>query len=140
LTVIPACPSFADVLQTIEQCLQAIIDVHGRSKRGRGEFVAESCVRLIQTRYMDDLTLESVSEMYHFNSSYFSTLFRSATGMTSSELLIETRLNRAKQLLSDASCNLKVYALAEQCGYRDSKYLCRLFRKHTGVSPEVFRG
>ncbi|MBD2868850.1 response regulator transcription factor [Paenibacillus arenilitoris] len=140
LTVIPASPSFAAVLRTVEECLQALGDVHSRSKRGRGEFVAESCIKLIQTRYMDDLTLESVSEMYHFNASYFSTLFRSATGKTFSELLIETRLNRAKELLSDASCNLKIYAIAEQCGYRDSKYFCRLFRKHTGVSPEVFRG
>jgi two-component system response regulator YesN len=101
--------------------------------------VAEACVRLIQERYMDDLTLESVSGMFHFNSSYFSTLFRTHTGKTFSELLIETRLNRAKELLSDTACNLKIYGIAEQCGYRDAKYFCRLFRKHTGVSPEVFR-
>lgn len=111
----------------------------GEQKRGRSELVVEACVRLIQEKYREELTLESVAESFYFNASYFSTLIRSHTGSTFSELLLATRMNRAIELLSDRTCNLKIYEIAERCGYRDAKYFCRLFRKHMGVSPDSYR-
>jgi len=110
-------------------------------KRGRNEHVIESCIRIIQSRYREDLTLESLAEQFYFNPSYFSVLFKSHTGRSFSEYLTETRIRRAKQLLAKPDGpQLKIYDIAEQCGYRDTKYFHRIiFKKTVGVSPEAYR-
>lgn len=133
------------VLQRFEAETSAAPDVAGGaqplppSKRGRSEIAVDACIRLIQERYMDDLTLEAMAERFYFNASYFSTMFKQQTGRTFSELLTETRMQRAKELLADPNGAWKVYEVAERCGYRDTKYFCRIFKKTVGAPPEAYR-
>lgn len=133
------CSHFRELITLLDSFVHELNIAQLRLKRGRSEFAAEACTTYLQEHYAEDLTLESVSERYHFNPSYFSTLFKQHTGRTFSEFLTETRLTQARKLLADSECPLKIYQIAEQCGYRDAKYFCRLFRKTTGVSPERFR-
>ena len=86
---------------------------------------------------MENLSLESVASRYHFNVSYFSTMFKNRTGKSFSDYLIEVRMKRAKELL--AGREMKIYEIAACCGYRDTKYFARVFKKHAGMSPENFR-
>lgn len=133
------CSHFRELIALLDSFVHELNIAQLRLKRGRSEFAAEACTAYLKEHYAEDLTLESVSERYHFNPSYFSTLFKQHTGSTFSEFLTETRLTQAQRLLADPDCPLKIYQIAEQCGYRDAKYFCRLFRKVTGVSPERFR-
>ncbi|MFC4099462.1 response regulator [Paenibacillus xanthanilyticus] len=136
---IPHSDSYFAVLALVEarylelgQSLQSL-------KRGRGEFIAESCVQLIRERFMEDLMLETIAEQFYFNPSYFSSMFKSHTGKTFSEFLTDTRMKHAKALLADTDAPLKIYDVAERCGYRDTKYFSRVFKSHVGVSPEAYR-
>ncbi|WP_158602411.1 response regulator transcription factor [Cohnella endophytica] len=138
-TEIPACETYFAVLSVMEARLLDLSHALQSTKRGRSEYAMESCVRLIQERYMEELTLEVVAERYYFNSSYFSTMFKSYTGRSFSEYLTEARMKKARELLGDSDSVLKVYAVAELCGYRDTKYFCRLFKKHVGMTPEAYR-
>ncbi|MFB9327962.1 response regulator [Paenibacillus aurantiacus] len=136
---IPHSDSYFAVLALVEarylelgQSLQSL-------KRGRGEYIAESCVQLIRERFMEDLMLETIAEQFYFNPSYFSSMFKTHTGKTFSEFLTDTRMKHAKALLADAATPLKIYDVAERCGYRDTKYFSRVFKSHVGVSPEAYR-
>ena len=46
-------------------------------------------------------------------------------------------MRRAKELL--AAGRLKIYEIAEQCGYRDTKYFTRMFKRQVGLSPENYK-
>lgn len=136
---IPNSDSYFAVLALVEarylelgQSLQGL-------KRGRGEWIAESCVQLIRERFMEDLMLETIAEQFYFNPSYFSSMFKNHTGKTFSEFLTDTRMKHAKALLADTEAPLKIYDIAERCGYRDTKYFSRVFKSHMGVSPEAYR-
>lgn len=136
---LPACETMFALLSVLEARLLEVRGELQDKKRGRGEYAAEATIRLIQSRYMEELTLENLAEQFYFNPSYFSTLFKNYTGRTFSEILTETRINRAKELLSDPECTLKIYDIAERSGYRDTKYFGRIFKRYVGVSPEAYR-
>ncbi|WP_059051313.1 response regulator transcription factor [Paenibacillus senegalimassiliensis] len=136
---LPACETMFALLSALEARLLEVRRELQDKKRGRGEYAAEATIRLIQSRFMEELTLENLAEQFYFNPSYFSTLFKNYTGRTFSEMLTETRINRAKELLSDPECTLKIYDIAERSGYRDTKYFGRIFKRYVGVSPEAYR-
>ncbi|MBB3111744.1 two-component system response regulator YesN [Paenibacillus phyllosphaerae] len=137
---IPNSDSYFAVLALVEARYLELAQSLQQMKRGRGEYVAESCVQLIRERFMEDLMLENIAEQFYFNPSYFSSMFKNHTGMTFSEFLTDTRIKHAKELLADAENALKIYDVAERCGYRDTKYFSRVFKSHVGVSPEAYRG
>jgi two-component system response regulator YesN len=134
-----ACESDYAIMVLLEAQLVELSQYLQGMKRGRGEFVIESCLKLIHEYYQEDLTLEKVARRYYFNPSYFSTLFKNYTGRTFTDYLTDTRMNQAKALLSDPDAIHKVYDIAELCGYRDAKYFNRMFKKLTGVTPETYR-
>jgi LacI family transcriptional regulator len=53
------------------------------------------------------------------------------------EQLRQIRLARAKSMLLHT--NLRVVAIAEQCGFQTAHNLCRVFRHGVGVTPKQFR-
>lgn len=66
---------------------------------------------------------------------------RSLLGVSAAQLIIEARMRHALLLLdgcSDEDC--PVAEVARRCGYSDTYYFQRVFKKHHGVSPAEYRG
>ena len=93
--------------------------------------------RYLQEHYNETVRLEDVTEQLGFNSAYFSTLFKKETGKTFSEYLIELRISRARNLLTDTSD--PVADISEQVGYTDLKYFSKIFKRKTGLTPSEYR-
>lgn len=62
------------------------------------------------------------------------------TGHSFSEHVVEHRLRRAWQLLSDPLCNLKIASVAFECGFNDLSHFNRSFRRRFGETPTSVRG
>lgn len=137
VTEIPACDSYGELLALLESQIRDLHQALRNMKQGKNEIIMEQCLSWIQENYMEDLTLEMAAEQFAFNPSYFSTLIKSRTGKSFSDHITEARMRRAKQLLRDG--HLKIYDIAAQCGYRDTKYFCRVFKKQNGLSPEAYK-
>lgn len=93
--------------------------------------------KYVAEHYGEDLSLSSVAASSGLNPCYFSTIFKRHTKIGFSEYLNNVRINAAKKLLAES--DLKVYQIAEACGYHDSYYFNRIFKKVTGLSPGDFR-
>ncbi len=63
--------------------------------------------------------------------------FKIQTGMSPMECLNNMRLSKACRLLRETSFEVKNVAIA--CGFHDSNYFARQFRKTIGTSPKQFR-
>ncbi|WP_106767406.1 response regulator transcription factor [Paenibacillus faecalis] len=137
LVSISGCESFSNLMTILDIYLTEAHRYWQRQKEDKRELVIDSCMELIHERFMDNLTLEAIAARYHFNVSYFSTMFKNYTGKNFSDYVIEVRMKKAKALLSES--DMRIYEIAAHCGYRDTKYFARVFKKHTGVSPEKFR-
>lgn len=134
---IPACDSYAKLMALLEAQLGDLHQSLRNVKQGKSDIIMDQCLSWIHENYMEDLTLEKAAEQFFFNTSYFSTLIKTRTGKSFSDHIIEARMKRAKELLGAG--NLKIYEVATQCGYRDTKYFCRMFKKQIGLSPEAYK-
>jgi len=91
----------------------------------------------IAEHYGEDLSLSSVAASAGISPCYFSTIFKRYAKVGFSEYLNTVRINAAKKLLVES--DLKVYQIAEACGYHDSFYFNRIFKKVTGLAPGDFQ-
>ncbi|WP_312652218.1 response regulator [Proteiniclasticum sp.] len=93
--------------------------------------------KYMEDHYMNNLSLDEVSQKVGFSSNYFSALFKKETGVTFIEHLSEIRMNSAKELLKEK--DLRIADICEMVGYTDVKYFTRSFIRRTGLKPNEYR-
>ena len=91
----------------------------------------------IKENYNKSISLEDISSITGFNSTYFSSMFKKETGEKFIDYLVNTRIENAKLLLLNT--DFKVSEVAEEVGYSDIKYFTKVFKKKTGLNPTEFR-
>ena len=91
----------------------------------------------IEKHYGDfDLNLNVICSYVCVSISHFSTIFKNYTGDTFMEVLMRTRMQKAKELLENTS--LKNSEISEKVGFRDPHYFSIAFKKATGKSPKEY--
>ena len=109
--------------------------------RWRNEGVVRRAVALAgetwETEETPPPTLARAARAVGVSANHLNRLLRQQTGLTFRQLLIQRRIELAKTLLrnGDESCT----EIAMTCGFGDSNYFARLFRRKTGVTPSEFR-
>lgn len=111
---------------------------HISSRRGAAGYEwIDKCKQYLETRYGEDLTLESVAQHFYFSPSYFSATFKNQAGIGFIDYLSHIRLAKAKEQLRRT--NDKVYEISRRVGYKDSGYFIRVFKKNVGMTPDEYR-
>lgn len=100
------------------------------------DWVAET-IAFMQHMIQEKLSVEEMADRLNLSASYFSTLFRKATGLPPLEYFIQLKLQNACLLLTEKG--LKVKEVAEAIGYDDPFHFSRLFKKHLRVSPLAYK-
>ena len=95
--------------------------------------IVKNAAEYISQNFSEDITLATVADHLHVNTSYLSTLFRQVTGMTFKEHLNRVRIEEAARLLSNTDYPVMEIAIA--CGYKDQSYFTKVFKKLTGLTP-----
>ena len=103
----------------------------------RSQALFEAVRDYIDENYAMPLTRESVAQAFYISPNYLSHLFQKTGAIGFNEYLNHTRLEHAKTLLK--GYDLKIKEVAHSCGFVDSNYFCRLFRKNTERSPSEYR-
>lgn len=115
------------------EVFQTLADANSSS----GQRQARLALDYIQKNYMDpDLSLNSICSYLNISTSYFSTIFKELTGETFTEVLIRTRMEKAKELLENTT--MKNYEIAEKVGFADPHYFGISFKKMTGCTPTEY--
>ncbi|EQC2552352.1 AraC family transcriptional regulator [Enterobacter cloacae] len=123
------------VLSLLSHCRDLLGSEIHTDSRSRALFEA---IRLfIDEHHASALTRDSVAEAFYISPNYLSHLFQKTGNVGFNEYLTQTRLEHARQLLK--GYDLKIKDIAARCGFMDSNYFCRLFRKHTERSPSEYR-
>lgn len=87
--------------------------------------------------YYRSITLEEIGAKLHVTPEYLGTLFRREVGVSFSNYIKKYRINKAKELL--CGTEMKLYQIAEEVGYTDSKYFSKVFKEMTGQLPTEYR-
>jgi len=121
------------------QLLDLLIENHYKNKESECLYI-ERCIKeiahYIETKYMENLSLETLSQKAGLTPSYFSKLFKQRMGISPNKYISELRIKRAKELMVSQKCSIKDIAL--QVGYTDEFYFSNKFKSFVGVSPTVY--
>lgn len=86
--------------------------------------------------YGEEVTLEEIAESADISKSEALRCFKAGLQTTPMAYLTQYRLNCAKDLLQKGQDN--VMEIAVKCGFDNSSYFCKVFKKHLGISPLEF--
>ncbi len=86
-----------------------------------------------------DLSLKWIAENYlYMNVDYVSKRFFKETGQKFSKYLTDTRIQKAKELLSSSETD-KIQNIARQIGLENNpQYFSQIFKKNTGMTPSQY--
>lgn len=104
-----------------------------------GRLLHPEIVRILEfmeQHFSEPLGVAEFAEQAGLSLSRFSAIFRAETGSSPMQFFNAVRLGRAQGFLLDGAT---VEEASRRSGFSSVQYFCRVFRKHTGVSPGSFR-
>ncbi len=99
--------------------------------------IARMITAYFKENYMKKISVEELSHYTYLSTTYVTKIFKEETGSTPINYLISIRMNKAKDLLQDQTLSVK--EVAKSVGYDDPYYFSKLFKKHCGISPTLYR-
>ena len=94
-------------------------------------------IRYIDSNYMNDISLETVSAATGYSRNYICTVFRKDCGFTVSTYLNYIRVFHAAEMITYGDYTLQQICTA--VGFNDLSYFTKIFRKIVGVPPGQYR-
>lgn len=93
--------------------------------------------RYIKQNLNKRLTRDELSEYVHLNESYLSRLFHKETGMSLSDYILQERMKKAGELISET--DEPIYEIANQLCYDNFSYFSKMFKKVYNITPQEYR-
>lgn len=94
-------------------------------------------VKYIQANYHEDIRVQQLADLEHYNLSYYCEWFQKHYGLSPMSYIRNLRIDAAKRMLE--STDHTILQIAQQIGYQHQSTLTRLFQEHAGVPPAEYR-
>ncbi len=91
----------------------------------------------MQENYAEPLSRDSVASLFNISANHLSRLFSQQGMMSFVDYVRWVRMAKARTILQ--KYHLPVGEVAKRCGYADSDYFSRLFRRQFGLTPGEYR-
>ena len=91
----------------------------------------------IEENFKTKISLDDIATALHASGSYLSRLYKSKTGKNLFDVILDKRIEAAKEYL--VQTDMRTYEISEAVGIEDSGYFSKMFKKKTGMSPKEFR-
>ena len=131
ITTIPRAVKY--VKRQFEQYYSAL------SRRNNYSDYVNKVIGIINRDYMDStLNVESLAASISLSAARLRYIFKNETGETIHQYITNVRIEKAKQLLLDGK-KRKFDDIAKSVGYLSGKYLSRVFKRETGMTPENYK-
>ena len=99
--------------------------------------VLENIINYIDNNYSDtNLSLKKVADIFAYTDKYLSHLFKERMQMNFNQYLTRLRIQRSVELMTAGERNISDIAYA--CGYEDSVYFAKVFKKIMGCTPREY--
>ncbi len=96
-----------------------------------------AAIRRMQAEPTREWSLAELAAEAGMSAPYFCEVFRKQVGCAPKQFAIRQRIQLACALMQEA--HLTIAQIAVRLGYEDPYYFSRLFRRHTGQSPQAYR-
>lgn len=91
----------------------------------------------IHSHYAEELSLNMLAQKFYISNYYLSHQFKDVTGFTLSDYIQMTRVRNVQAML--VGTQIPITEASLRCGFNSFSQFNRIFRKHIGVAPSVYR-
>jgi two-component system response regulator YesN len=125
---------YDEMMVQLQKRLQDLTEKLGKSD---SLSVMKQMTDFIERHYSENIKLETLADLFNYNSGYLGKMFKNYTGEHFNTYLDQVRIQHAIELLQEG---LKVHQVSERVGYANVDYFHSKFKKYKGVSPSSFKG
>lgn len=100
------------------------------------DLYVKKAVEFINMNYSRKMSVEEMTKFLGLSRKYFSKIFKGITNTTPKEYLMNYRVNKACELMSEHS--LSISNIARSVGYDDPLLFSKIFKKIKGLSPREY--
>jgi AraC family transcriptional regulator len=100
----------------------------------------------IKANLTQDLSILDLATLTGMSESHFSRSFKRSVGIAPYQYLMQQRVERAKQLLSQRCSRgagfpptIAISTIALDCGFANQTHLTKVFRQMTGMTPKAYQ-
>lgn len=102
------------------------------------KYLVEKITDYFEDHYAEKISLDRIAGNMYLSTFYVSRIFKAETGNTPIHYLIDIRLTKAYNLLTQ-NLEMSIQEIAAQVGYEDAYHFSKLFKKKYGVAPSAVR-
>ena len=95
--------------------------------------IIEPAIRMIRDGYSQSITVDRLADACRISKYHFCRVFKIVTGMSAIQYLNSYRLKIADIILANTEHHIS--DIASMCGFDDTSYFCRSYKKHFGKTP-----
>ena len=110
-------------------------DISGQSYNDRSGI--KRVIDYMQENLNRGFSFSDISKVANYSPYYFIRIFKSETGKSPYEYLLELRMQKAKDLLEDN--NHTITEICFMCGFNNPSHFTLSFKKRSGVTPTAYR-
>ena len=97
-----------------------------------------SIISFIEENYHQPINLDDIASSCGMTKEHICGVFKKNMNQTINHFLTNVRIIHARVELLQFP-EKKIHQIADSCGFQDSSYFCKVFKKNVGYSPEQFR-
>lgn len=94
-------------------------------------------IKYLEENYQKEYCLEDVAQAANLSPYHFIRVFKSQTGKTPYELLMNIKMKKAKEMLMDSSKTIT--EISSLLVFSSSSHFARVFSRIVGLSPTAYR-
>jgi AraC-like DNA-binding protein/mannose-6-phosphate isomerase-like protein (cupin superfamily) len=110
---------------------------HVSSSRAAGQEAVARAITFLESHWNKPIRVEEIASHVALSSSRFSHLFKAQTGRSPIAYQHELKMEHAGQLLLKST--LPIHEVAHRCGFEETRFFHRVFRRHFDCSPAQYR-
>lgn len=95
--------------------------------------IVKTAISYLDVHFAEQITIDSLCEHLKISKSYLCRLFREITGLTMIDNLNYIRCRNARLMLENEG--ISVQEAAYRCGFNDSAYFCKIYKKYMNNPP-----
>lgn len=114
-------------------------DIHNEGKKKEGKEVTrlKQMMQYLQEHYMEQITIAQLALLIHSSEREVLRCFRSHLKESPIQVLMQYRMMKACELLGTSEAS--VTEIAAMCGFHDSSYFAKMFKRMLHMSPSQYR-
>lgn len=127
-------------IQSLSAILKQLIESISKvvvTNENKFSYLIKETQKYIRDNFHKNISLQTIADHIHVNSSYLSRLYKKETGESIVDAINKYRIDHAKKLLKDPAN--KVFEVACAVGIEDPAYFTHVFTKYTGMSPKEYK-